>query len=90
MLPSELDAVHEESSIVASDSHDRVRSTPLPFRVLAMPKSPSFTRSDAVRRKFAGFMSLRRTTPSRNCRETRRLSCGRVDDVEATRHRCEL
>ena len=41
------------SSIVASDCRDRVRSTPLPLRVLAIPKSPSFTRSDAVRRKFA-------------------------------------
>ena len=58
----------------------------LPDGCVAMPKSPSFTRSDAVRRKFAGFMSLRGTTPSRNCRG-RRLSCGRVDDVEATRHR---
>ena len=87
MLPNELTPCIEESSIVASDSHDRVRSTPLPFRVRAMPKSPSFTRSDAVRRKFAGFMSLRGTDAVANCRETRRLSCGRVDDVE---HRCEL
>ena len=53
-LNSESDA---EENVVASDSQDLVLSTPLPFLVRAIPKSPSLTRNDAVSKKLAGLIS---------------------------------
>mmetsp|Transcript_25832 Transcript_25832/g.66999 ORF Transcript_25832/g.66999 Transcript_25832/m.66999 type:complete len:290 (-) Transcript_25832:1236-2105(-) len=69
MLPNELTPCIEESNIVASDSQLLVRSTPLPFLVRAIPKSPSLTRNDAVSKKLAGLIS--RWITIEGCRECR-------------------
>ena len=86
MLPNELTPCIEESSIVASDSHDRVRST------LAFPRARDAEVAElhAQRRRqeeVRGFYVPARNDAVAKLPRGRRLSCGRVDDVEATRHR---